>query len=86
LPPVPPIFRLIQRYGEVDEPEMYEVFNMGVGFCVAAAERDCAAILAILQRYGRTATAIGHVVADDEKSVHLSAQGLVGRGKRFRRR
>lgn len=86
LPPVPPLFRLIQRYGEIDEPEMYEVFNMGVGFCVAAAERDCAAILAIIEAHGRAATVIGHVVADDEKSVHLSAPGLVGRGKRFRRR
>ncbi len=86
LPPVPPIFRLIQRYGTIDEPEMYEVFNMGVGFCIAAAERDCAGILAILEAHGRSATVIGHVVAADEKSVHLSAQGLVGRGKRFRRR
>jgi phosphoribosylformylglycinamidine cyclo-ligase len=85
LPPVPPIFRLIQRYGEVEEPEMYEVFNMGVGFCVVAAERDCAAILTILQRHGRSAHVIGHVVADESKSVHLSAQGLLGQGKRFRR-
>ena len=29
LPPIPTIFRLIQRSGEVDDTEMYEVFNMG---------------------------------------------------------
>ncbi len=29
---VPPIFRLIQARGSVDEMEMYRVFNMGVGF------------------------------------------------------
>ncbi len=28
---VPPLFRLIQRRGDVDEDEMFRVFNMGVG-------------------------------------------------------
>ena len=86
LPPAPPIFRLIQHYGEVDEPELYEVFNMGIGFCVLAAERDCAEILAILERHGRDARVIGHVIADDSKSVHLRGPALIGRGKRFHRR
>jgi phosphoribosylformylglycinamidine cyclo-ligase len=86
LPSPPPIFRLIQRHGAVDDPEMYEVYNMGVGFCVLAAERDCNAILSILGRHGRSAGVIGRVIADDGKSVHLSALGLIGQGKRFRRR
>jgi phosphoribosylformylglycinamidine cyclo-ligase len=86
MPAVPPIFRLIERYGEVDEPEMYQVHNMGVGFCVVAQERDCAQILPMLQHHGRGAQVIGHVVADQSKSVHLVAQKLVGQGKRFHRR
>ena len=85
LPPVPPIFRLIQRYGGVDEAEMYAVYNMGVGFCVLASERDCAPILAILARHGRQAQIIGRVVADDDKRVRLPHHRLVGRGKRFSR-
>jgi phosphoribosylformylglycinamidine cyclo-ligase len=28
-----PIFSLIQRHANVDDSEMFEVFNMGVGFC-----------------------------------------------------
>jgi phosphoribosylformylglycinamidine cyclo-ligase len=32
--PVLPIFRLIQRLGEVDETEMFRVFNMGMGMLV----------------------------------------------------
>ncbi len=85
LPPVPAIFRLIQQAAEVDDAEMYEVFNMGVGFCVLAPERDCAVILGILRRHGRAAQVVGHVVADDSKSVHLPMKGLIGQGKRFRR-
>jgi phosphoribosylformylglycinamidine cyclo-ligase len=85
LPPEPPIFRLIEKYGEVGRAEMFEVYNKGVGFCVLAAERDAAAILAILQRHGRRAQIIGHVIADAGKGVHLPAEGLVGHGKSFRR-
>ncbi len=29
--PVPEIFRLIQEYGEIEEREMFRVFNMGIG-------------------------------------------------------
>jgi phosphoribosylformylglycinamidine cyclo-ligase len=85
LPPPPPIFRLIQQYGAVADPEMFEVYNMGVGFCVLAAESDVGAIGAILERHGRRARMIGRVVADDGKQVRLPRQGLVGQGKRFRR-
>jgi len=85
LPPEPPIFRLIEKYGEVGRAEMFEVYNMGVGFCVLAAEPDAAMILAILQRHGRRAQIIGHVIADAGKGVHLPAEQLVGHGKRFRR-
>jgi phosphoribosylformylglycinamidine cyclo-ligase len=28
---VPPIFRMLQRGGNVDREEMYKVFNMGIG-------------------------------------------------------
>lgn len=85
LPPVPPIFRLIGQHGAVDDAEMFEVYNMGVGFCVLAAERDGAAILAILERHGRDARVIGRVVADDAKRVRLARERLIGGGKRFHR-
>ena len=38
--PVPPIFELIAERGPVEPAELYEVFNMGCGFCcVVPAER-----------------------------------------------
>ena len=37
LPPPPPIFDLIERRGGVSRAEMFEVYNMGIGFCVVAA-------------------------------------------------
>jgi phosphoribosylformylglycinamidine cyclo-ligase len=84
LPPPPPIFELIEKQGGVSRAEMFEVYNMGIGFCVMVAEADADATLAILVRHGRRASVIGHVVADPEKTVVLQQERLVGRGKRFR--
>jgi phosphoribosylformylglycinamidine cyclo-ligase/phosphoribosylamine--glycine ligase/phosphoribosylformylglycinamidine cyclo-ligase len=46
--PVPPIFDLIQRQGEVDPLEMYRVFNMGIGLIAIAAPEDVAAVQAAI--------------------------------------
>ena len=79
-----PIFPLIQRHAKVEDSEMFEVFNMGIGFCYvvdpAAAERT----LSILKQHGRTAQVIGHAVADPEKTVRIPQRGLVGRHKSFK--
>jgi phosphoribosylformylglycinamidine cyclo-ligase len=85
MPAAPSIFGLIQHHGGIGDPEMFEVFNMGVGFCVLAAKEDADIILEIVKRHGRRAQIIGHVVEDDGKGVHLPRQRLVGHGKRFRR-
>ena len=83
LPPPPPIFGLIEEHGAVERAEMFEVYNMGIGFCVIVAEGDVEATLAILARHHRAASVIGYAVADPAKSVHLPQHKLVGRGKRF---
>jgi phosphoribosylformylglycinamidine cyclo-ligase len=84
LPPAPAIFGLIERLGGVERGEMFEVYNMGVGFCVVVAENDADRALAILAGHGRAASVIGYTVADTEKRVQLPQHNLVGRGKRFR--
>jgi len=83
LPTVPPIFSLIQRLGEVDEAEMYAVYNMGIGFCAVVAPADADKAVAILGSKGKRAYRIGHAVADPGRKVTLVKQRLVGQGKRF---
>jgi phosphoribosylformylglycinamidine cyclo-ligase len=61
--PVPPIFALIQERGQVSEEEMYDVFNMGCGFCVVVAASDEAAALKLLRRHYPGAQRIGRAVA-----------------------
>jgi phosphoribosylformylglycinamidine cyclo-ligase len=84
MPPAPPIFRLIRQHGAVGNAEMFEVYNMGVGFCVIVAERDRDAALSVLQRHGRRARVIGRVIADNGKGVYLPHERLAGHGKAFR--
>jgi phosphoribosylamine--glycine ligase/phosphoribosylformylglycinamidine cyclo-ligase len=59
---VPPIFRLIQRMGHVDEQEMYRVFNMGMGLVVILAVQEVDAAIRALDG---EPIAIGEVVAWD---------------------
>jgi phosphoribosylformylglycinamidine cyclo-ligase len=35
---VPPLFRIIQKAGNVDEEEMYRVFNMGIGMTLICSK------------------------------------------------
>lgn len=83
LPPPPPVFELIEEHGRVGRAEMFEVFNMGIGFCVVVGQADVAATLAILARHDRQASVIGQAIADPTKAVQLPQYKLVGRGKRF---
>ena len=36
----PPIFQLIQERGDIDQQEMYRVFNMGIGMVVICSDQD----------------------------------------------
>jgi phosphoribosylformylglycinamidine cyclo-ligase len=57
--PVPPVFDLIREQGGVAEEEMYEVFNMGCGFCCVVAGADEATALDFLRTHYPDAKRIG---------------------------
>jgi phosphoribosylformylglycinamidine cyclo-ligase len=84
MPETPAIFKMIQQYGNVSTAEMFEVYNMGVGFCIVVDETDVGAVLSILERFNRKAWVIGKVIEDPTKGVYLPRQGLSGHKKRFR--
>ena len=84
LPPVPEIFQLIQEYGNVGTAKMFEVYNMGVGFCVVVGESDVGPVLSILEQHGRKAWVIGKAIEDPTKGVYVPRHRLEGHKKRFR--
>ncbi len=72
---VPPIFRLIQQTGQVEEDEMYRVFNMGIGLILIAPAEVSTQIVPALAAYGDQAWVIGEIVAGaaEERSVSYGA-------------
>ena len=78
-----PVFSLIQRYASVPDSEMFEVFNMGIGFCYVVDPASVNQTISILRSYGREAQCIGHATADPDKNVRIPQRRLVGRHKTF---
>ncbi len=68
---VPPVFRVLQREGGVDEREMFRAFNMGVGMVAVTAAADADAVVERLVERGERAWIVGQVVAG-EREVFLS--------------
>jgi phosphoribosylformylglycinamidine cyclo-ligase len=64
LPAPQPIFELIQERGDIDDEEMFRVFNMGVGMVVITAQSDETRALGILESSGHEARRIGTVVEE----------------------
>src|SRR5881409_82161 len=46
---VPSVFQILQKNGNVDAQEMYQVFNMGIGMVVIVAERNARSAMSILR-------------------------------------
>jgi len=46
---VPRIFQILQRNGDVDPEEMYQVFNMGIGMVAIVSARDAAKVMSMLK-------------------------------------
>lgn len=69
--PVPPIFDVIERAGEVDHMEMFNIFNMGIGMVLAVDPSKAQATLDLLKANGETAYEIGSIVAKNGSDVEL---------------
>jgi phosphoribosylformylglycinamidine cyclo-ligase len=78
-----PIFGLIQRHGEIEDSEMFEIFNMGTGFCYVVEQRDADRIISMLAKHNRTAQRIGYAVADRDKVIRIPEKNISGQHKRF---
>ena len=68
--PVPPIFSLMQRTGEIEEKIMYNTFNMGIGMVIAVDPAHKEKALAALRSAGENAYEIGYLEAG-QKGVDL---------------
>lgn len=59
--PMPPVFRLLMQWGNLDEHTMYSTFNMGVGLLLAVSETDAAKALEKIEGMGEKGYLMGSV-------------------------
>ena len=64
--PRPKIFDLIQEKGNIPEREMYNVFNMGLGFIVAVEDKDVEKVMSLLAEINEPSYVVGKVTNSGE--------------------
>jgi phosphoribosylformylglycinamidine cyclo-ligase len=70
---VPPVFPFIQKYGHVEEREMFRTFNMGIGMVLVTAPEISALVLEQIRSTGEKAWEIGLIAEKkgDEQGVEI---------------
>jgi phosphoribosylformylglycinamidine cyclo-ligase len=70
--PVPPIFELIVRDGNVPEDDAYRTLNMGLGLILIVKARHAQAALSFFKKQKEPAYLVGEVVKGEKKAVLAS--------------
>jgi phosphoribosylformylglycinamidine cyclo-ligase len=68
--PIPPIFSMMAREGNVEEHMMYNTYNMGLGMVVAVDPADVDKTMEAIRAAGETPYVVGKIT-DGEKGVTL---------------
>ena len=64
--PVLPIFKLMQSVGNIDERDMYNTFNMGIGMVVIVSKEDEKDAKKVLEELGEKAYTLGEVIEGND--------------------
>ena len=82
LPPIPRIFDEIKEKGSVDFHEMFQVFNMGVGFCVIVPPEETLRALEVMNGISKGSQKIGKVYKGN-REVSIESHNLVSKNGEF---
>jgi phosphoribosylformylglycinamidine cyclo-ligase len=69
--PVPPIFKWLQKAGDVPPKEMWSVYNMGIGYVLIVSPYFAAHITEMLQKEGETVYTLGKMVPGNGEAVFV---------------
>jgi len=64
-----PVFRFLEKYGNIPHREMFNIFNMGIGMVLAMPEEYAARAVEILAGFGDRASIIGKIT--DKEGVKI---------------
>ena len=77
----PNIFKIIREYGNVDDLEMFKVFNNGIGYILIVEEEEVDDIISFLNQLNFNSYEIGEIVERKENSPKIE---LIGYSNFFR--
>lgn len=83
LPPTPPIFSVLQEAGKLHDTEMFQVYNMGIGFCVVIPEADVEQVMRIATEHGVRPWRIGVTVESPERIITIEPRRLRSQNQQF---
>jgi phosphoribosylformylglycinamidine cyclo-ligase len=69
---VPPLFNAIQRLGNIDDDEMFKVFNMGIGLILVVARKDTQKVMKKLSSLKETPFLIGEITSGRRQVILLN--------------
>lgn len=69
--PLPAIFQALEKYGELNRLEMYEIFNMGLGMVLAIAPENLKEVSQILKDHNEPFYIVGEMTSRKKDAVIL---------------
>jgi phosphoribosylformylglycinamidine cyclo-ligase len=70
------VFSLLQELGNVEDREMYQTFNMGMGYAIIAPEGEAKGIIQTIKRSGHASKVVGSVARSKATKATLPELGL----------
>ena len=64
---VPPVFRALQRLGDISDDQMFRTFNMGIGFILVLPDSVVELATKLLEEAGEAVVHLGEIVQGAEK-------------------
>ena len=69
---IPPVFRFLQKLGSLEDSDMFETFNMGIGMVAVVNPADTSMALECLRENGVESWVIGEVTSSDNCGPRVS--------------
>ncbi len=67
--PIPPIFGLLQKKGEIEDKMMYNTYNMGLGMVLAVDADKADEVVKVIEAAGEKAYIVGEVIKGDKEVI-----------------
>ena len=65
-----PVFRFLEKHGNVPHREMFNIFNMGIGMVLALDENEAQQAIEIIAKWGEKAQIIGRVQEGENEIIN----------------